>query len=64
MGSKVLKGSLWSLGAATLAGMILSGCGHSISVSGGPPAPPAPAGPEFVYVSNTGDDIGLAVERR
>jgi 6-phosphogluconolactonase (cycloisomerase 2 family) len=56
MGSKVLKGSLWSLGAATLVGMSLSGCGHSISVSGGPPAPPPPAGPEFVYVSNTGDD--------
>jgi 6-phosphogluconolactonase len=57
MGSKVLKGSMWALGAATLAGMILSGCGHSISVSGGPPAPPGPTGPEFVYVSNTGDDI-------
>jgi 6-phosphogluconolactonase (cycloisomerase 2 family) len=57
MGSKVLKGSMGALGAATLAGMILSGCGHSISVSGGPPAPPGPTGPEFVYVSNTGDDI-------
>ena len=57
MGSKVLKGSMWALGAATLAGMILWGCGHSISVSGGPPAPPGPTGPEFVYVSNTGDDM-------
>ena len=56
MGSKVLKGSMWALGATTLAGMILAGCGHSISVSGGPPAPPGPTGPEFVYVSNTGDD--------
>jgi 6-phosphogluconolactonase (cycloisomerase 2 family) len=54
---RMLRGISWSAGAAILAGLMVSGCGHSISVSSAGPAPAPPPGPEYVYVSNTGDNI-------
>jgi len=57
MRSRMLRGSSWWVGAAILTGLIVSGCGHSISVSSAGPAPVPPAGPEFVYVSNSGDNM-------
>ncbi|MGD0291635.1 MAG: beta-propeller fold lactonase family protein [Candidatus Binataceae bacterium] len=57
MWSRMLRGSSWWIAGATLAGLLASGCGHSIDVNGGGPAPSPPPGPEFEYVSNTGDDM-------
>ncbi len=57
MGSKAFRGSSWWHGAVTLAWLMAAGCGHSIQVSSGGGPPPQPPGPEFVYVSNTADDV-------
>ncbi len=54
---RMLRGNSWWVGAAILAGLMITGCGHSISVSSAGPAPAPPPGPEFVYVSNSGNNI-------
>lgn len=46
--------------------LLVSACGHSISVggSGSPPLPPP--GPEFAYVTNSGDDLisGFSIDHK
>jgi 6-phosphogluconolactonase (cycloisomerase 2 family) len=56
MWSRERGGAAW-IALAILAGLLGTGCGHSISVSSGAAPPAPPPGPEFEYVSNTGDDM-------
>jgi 6-phosphogluconolactonase (cycloisomerase 2 family) len=57
----MMRGSRWGAGLWLVAGFVMAlfgaGCGHTIDVGGGGSPAPVPNGPEFAYVSNSGDGV-------